>query len=136
MLESDRQGPNVSFAFRIEAIETESLIDALNPMDPQKFPLRNYVLGSEQVSEFYSGRGLDWSFQTCASPSSRVSQGHWEVSGTEAGGQGGVGLKAIAVARSHRQRAYLKLRPRALRSANKAGNILSRWSSTLPRLPV
>lgn len=65
VLEQDREGPNISYAFRIEGVDTESLTEALNPMDPRDFPLRNYVLCSDHVSDISTRRGSEWSFKSC-----------------------------------------------------------------------
>lgn len=51
VVEHDREGPHVSFAFRLEGISRASLAAALNPIPPDELPLGNYVLCSEEVSE-------------------------------------------------------------------------------------
>jgi class 3 adenylate cyclase len=47
----DREGPHVSYVFRLEGISRASLATALNPIPPDELPLTNYVLCSEEVSE-------------------------------------------------------------------------------------
>src|ERR1700730_12429164 len=44
---NDREGPHVSMAFRLQEISRASLPAALNPVSPEEFPLKNYVLCSE-----------------------------------------------------------------------------------------
>ena len=50
VLAHDREGPNISFAFRIENVTQADVANALNALPPDDFPLRNYVLCSEQVA--------------------------------------------------------------------------------------
>jgi class 3 adenylate cyclase len=50
VVENDREGPHVSFTFRIESLSTGSLASAVNPITPDEFPLRNYLLCSEEVA--------------------------------------------------------------------------------------
>jgi class 3 adenylate cyclase len=56
----DREGPHVSLAFRLEEISQASLPTALNPIPPEEFPLRNYVLCSEEVAGILSRRAPAW----------------------------------------------------------------------------
>jgi class 3 adenylate cyclase len=49
VVEDDREGPNVSFTFRLEGIGQAEVAEAMNSMPSENFPLRNYVLCSEQV---------------------------------------------------------------------------------------
>ncbi len=49
VLENDREGPDVSYTFRIESLSTGSLAKAVNPVPIDDFPLRDYVLCSERV---------------------------------------------------------------------------------------
>jgi class 3 adenylate cyclase len=56
MVENDREGPHVSFTFRIESISRASLADALNGIAPEELPLSNYVLCSEEVAGILSRR--------------------------------------------------------------------------------
>lgn len=46
---NDREGPEVTYTFRLEAIDALSLGAARNPMPPEDFPHQNYVITSEQV---------------------------------------------------------------------------------------
>lgn len=56
IIENDRDGPHVSYAFRLEAITRASLTTALNPIPPEQLPLRNYILCSEEVASILSRR--------------------------------------------------------------------------------
>jgi|SRR6185369_368003 len=49
VVENDREGPHVSYVFRIEDISRGSLANALNSIPPEHLPLSNYVLCSEAV---------------------------------------------------------------------------------------
>src|SRR5262245_60580723 len=60
VVENDREGPNVSYAFRLEGISRASLKEALNPIPPEELPLRNYVLCSEQVAAVLTRRSNHW----------------------------------------------------------------------------
>src|SRR5215471_901409 len=57
---SDREGPHVSLAFRLQGISRASLPSALNPIPPEEFPLRNYVLCSEEVAGILERRAAQW----------------------------------------------------------------------------
>jgi class 3 adenylate cyclase len=57
---NDREGPHISMAFRLEEISRASLPAALNPISPENFPLRNYVLCSEEVAGILSRRATQW----------------------------------------------------------------------------
>jgi class 3 adenylate cyclase len=57
---NDREGPHVSYTFRLEAISRASLPAALNPIPPEQLPLRNYVLCSEEVEGVLSRRSACW----------------------------------------------------------------------------
>jgi class 3 adenylate cyclase len=57
---NDREGPHVSFTFRLEAISQAALQTALNPIPPEELPLRNYVLCSEEVAGILSRRASHW----------------------------------------------------------------------------
>lgn len=56
----DREGPHVSLAFRLQEISRASLPAALNPIAPEEFPLRNYVLCSEEVAGILERRATHW----------------------------------------------------------------------------
>lgn len=60
---NDREGPHVSYTFRLEAISRAALPAALNPIPPEQLPLRNYVLCSEEVAGILGRRSDQW--QTC-----------------------------------------------------------------------
>jgi class 3 adenylate cyclase len=60
VVSNDREGPHVSYAFRLEAITRASLPAALNPIPPEQFPLQNYVLCSEEVAGILSRRAPRW----------------------------------------------------------------------------
>jgi len=64
VVENDREGPHVSYAFRLEAISRASLPTALNPIPPEELPLRNYVLCSEEVAGILTRRSERWN-TTC-----------------------------------------------------------------------
>lgn len=57
VVENDREGPDVSYAFRLEAINRESLRDAINAVPPDELPLRDYILCSESVRNILGRRG-------------------------------------------------------------------------------
>jgi class 3 adenylate cyclase len=60
VVQGDREGPHVSYAFRIEGISRASVAQALNPIPPESLPLRNYVLCSEEVAGILERRSKDW----------------------------------------------------------------------------
>lgn len=60
VVENDREGPHVSYAFRLEGISRASLAMALNPIPPDQLPLRNYVLCSEEVAGILERRSGRW----------------------------------------------------------------------------
>jgi len=60
VIPNDREGPHISMAFRLEEISRASLPAALNPIPPEKFPLQNYVLCSEEVAGILSRRATYW----------------------------------------------------------------------------
>jgi class 3 adenylate cyclase len=60
VIPNDREGPHVSFAFRLEEISRASLPAAINPIPPEQFPLQNYVLCSEEVAGILSRRAQRW----------------------------------------------------------------------------
>jgi len=62
---NDREGPNVAYTFRVEAVSRESLPQALDAIDPEQFPLRNYVICSERVYDIVSRRKPDWTTRSC-----------------------------------------------------------------------
>lgn len=49
VVDNDREGPDVSYAFRLEGITRESLRSALNSVAPGELPLQNYIVCSEPV---------------------------------------------------------------------------------------
>ena len=60
MAENDREGPQVSFTFRLGAISRASLTSALKPIAPEELPLRHYVVCSEEVGGIVSRRAVQW----------------------------------------------------------------------------
>jgi len=60
VVENDREGPTVSFTFRLEGISGASLAEALDPMPPEEFPLFDYVLCSEHVAGILERRAPQW----------------------------------------------------------------------------
>jgi serine/threonine protein kinase len=65
VLPDDREGPNVSFAFRVEAVNHASLDKALNPIDPALLPLRDYILCSERIHDIAVRRKPEWHHTSC-----------------------------------------------------------------------
>ena len=65
VLEQDREGPNVSYTFRIEAVGRGNLPEALNPLTPSEFPLHNYVLCSERVNDILRKRNYPCDSTSC-----------------------------------------------------------------------
>src|SRR5258707_5584497 len=59
VVENDREGPNVSYTFRLEAISKASLPPALTD-SAEQLPLRNYVLCSEEVAGIVTRRSDLW----------------------------------------------------------------------------
>jgi class 3 adenylate cyclase len=51
VIENDREGPHVSYTFRLEGINRESLSDAIDALPPQALPLQNYIVCSEPVQD-------------------------------------------------------------------------------------
>ncbi|MEN8219860.1 MAG: adenylate/guanylate cyclase domain-containing protein [Pseudomonadota bacterium] len=86
VLEQDREGPNISYTFRLESINTKSLIEAINPIDPDDFPLRNYVLCSEHVSNICTRHEATWTLKSCGLFKLKGFSGRWEVFLVEATG--------------------------------------------------
>lgn len=66
VLPDDREGPNVSYTFRLEAIDRDSVRDAL-AIPPEKFPIKNYILCSERVQEILRKHGTNCSMRYCGS---------------------------------------------------------------------
>jgi class 3 adenylate cyclase len=64
LVANDREGPHISMAFRLEEISRASLPAALNPIPPEQFPLRNYVLCSEEVAGILSRRTNRWDLES------------------------------------------------------------------------
>lgn len=60
VVSSDREGPHISYTFRLEAISRASLPEALNPIAPDELPLQNYVLCSEETAEILERRATQW----------------------------------------------------------------------------
>ncbi len=50
VIANDREGPHVTYAFRLESIDRDALADAFNPIPPEDLPLRNYILCSEEAA--------------------------------------------------------------------------------------
>jgi class 3 adenylate cyclase len=57
---NDREGPHVSMTFRLEEISRAALPMALNPIPPEQFPLRDYVLCSEEIAGILERRARQW----------------------------------------------------------------------------
>jgi class 3 adenylate cyclase len=60
VLSSDREGPHITYTFRLEGISRASLPEALNPIAPDELPLQNYVLCSEETAEILERRAKQW----------------------------------------------------------------------------
>jgi class 3 adenylate cyclase len=58
VIENDREGPNVSYTFRLEQINREALRGAINAIQPEDLPIQNYILCSEPVQDILVRRGL------------------------------------------------------------------------------
>lgn len=65
LLENDREGPNVAYAFRMEAVNRGSLPQAINPIEPDRFPLRNYMICSERVADILDRNSAVQSLTSC-----------------------------------------------------------------------
>ncbi len=59
VIENDREGPDVSYAFRLEGVNREALQDAIDPVPAADLPLRNYILYSESVKSILDRRSYD-----------------------------------------------------------------------------
>lgn len=57
VVENDREGPHVAYTFRLEAINRESMHEAIDALPPDQLPLRDYILCSEPVSDILKRRG-------------------------------------------------------------------------------
>jgi len=79
ILPNDREGPNVSYAFRVEAVSRGSLPQALNPIEPQRFPLHNYLICSERISDVVSRRKPNWPLTSCGLFKLKGFSGWWEL---------------------------------------------------------
>jgi class 3 adenylate cyclase len=64
VVENDREGPHVSYAFRIERISFETLAGALNAIPAEQFPLTNYLLCSEEVRAVVQRHGSKWAMKS------------------------------------------------------------------------
>jgi class 3 adenylate cyclase len=64
VVENDREGPHVSYAFRIEGVSRGSLANALNSIPPEQLPLSNYVLCSEAVTGILNRRCNRWATES------------------------------------------------------------------------
>ena len=60
VIANDREGPHVTYAFRLEGIDRDSLIGAFNPIPPEDLPLRNYILCSEEAAGILERRSSLW----------------------------------------------------------------------------
>jgi class 3 adenylate cyclase len=56
VIENDREGPNVSYTFRLGAINRESFREAINSVRAEQLPIRNYILCSERVKDILNKR--------------------------------------------------------------------------------
>ena len=56
VVERDREGPNVSLTFRLEGIRDADVEEAVDHMATAEFPLRNYVICSQQVKTIVERR--------------------------------------------------------------------------------
>ena len=57
VVENAREGPHVAYAFRLEAINRESMHEAIDALSPDQLPLRDYILCSEPVADILKRRG-------------------------------------------------------------------------------
>jgi len=79
VLATDREGPSVSYTFRIEGVGRGSLPQALNPLQPLEFPLRNYVICSERVNDILVKRDYRCDSTSCGLFKLRGFSGWWEL---------------------------------------------------------
>ena len=54
--EIDREGPHVSFTFRLEGIRDAHVEEAVDHMPTAEYPLKNYVICSQQVKTIVERR--------------------------------------------------------------------------------
>lgn len=64
---NDREGPEVAYTFRLEAIDPLfwNPTNAVNTIPPQDFPPRNYIIASEQIKNILDTHDKRWSFLHC-----------------------------------------------------------------------
>lgn len=79
ILDQDRKGPYVTFAFRLETVNQGSLVEAVNPIKVEEFPLRNYVLCSENVEAILSERNHASERKSCGLFKLKGFSGYHEV---------------------------------------------------------
>ena len=75
----DREGPNVTYAFRIGSITRAVLPHSLAAIDPGEFPHRNYVLCSETVAQILAKREPNLRLRNCGSYKLKGFAGRWDV---------------------------------------------------------
>lgn len=79
VVENDREGPNVAFAFRLEKVSRSSLPSALNPIRSRAFPSQNYVICSETVASVLERIGDVSPRTSCGLFKMKGFPGWWEV---------------------------------------------------------
>lgn len=79
IIEDVREGPNVTFACRLEKVSSASLPSALNPIDPRSFPTANYVICSEAVANVLDQVGEASPRTSCGLFRMKGFLGWWEV---------------------------------------------------------
>ena len=79
IVEGDREGPNVSYTFRMEGVSRSSIEQALNHADPESLPSHDYVLCSEEVAGILGRRTHLWDFFSLGLFKFKGFTGHREV---------------------------------------------------------
>ena len=79
IIDSEREGPNVAFACRLEKVSRDSLPTALKPIDPKAFPTANYVICSEVVAAVLDRIGEATARNSCGLFKLAGFPGWWEV---------------------------------------------------------
>jgi class 3 adenylate cyclase len=62
-VEGDREGPTVSYTFRLAAVSAASLKDAYSPMPAENFPTHDYIILSQRAVELLQERGLHYEWE-------------------------------------------------------------------------
>jgi class 3 adenylate cyclase len=79
VLPNDREGPNVSYTFRIESVNKESLAQAMRPMPDELFPESNYLMCSERAAGILMRRLPDCPLTLCGTFKLKGFSGAWDL---------------------------------------------------------